>query len=71
MRVSAAVASCIGVGLVLQGCGGGDSPDKTSCLATKMDVVSQTMSGKLEASTDITYGDITMHNTTEATFTEG
>jgi hypothetical protein len=67
MRAIVAVASCIGIGFVLQGCGGGQDG---VCLADKMDVVSQTISGKLEASVDTTFNGTTVTTTQVASFVE-
>jgi hypothetical protein len=67
MRVIVTVASCIGIGFLLQGCGGGQDG---VCLADKMDVVSQTISGKLEASVDTTFNGTTVTTTQVANFVE-
>jgi len=70
--VIATVASCIGVGFVLQGCGDGGSSggDKTKCLADKMDMVTQTMRGVTEISTDATVNGTTVTTTMTGSFME-
>jgi hypothetical protein len=67
MRAIATVASCIGVGFVLQGCGGNS---EQACLAEKMDVVSQTLSGTTEVSMEVTLNGTTMTTTVTGSFTE-
>jgi len=82
MRVTVAVASCIGVGFVLQGCGGGGQDQVTSttitttsliqvsCSAPKMDVVSQTISGNISVSGDSTFNGNTVPTAQMASFVE-
>jgi hypothetical protein len=70
MRAGVAVASCFGIGLMLQGCGEGGQTDKASCLADTIDMVSQTMSGKVDVSVDVQFNGTTKTNQSSLTFKE-
>jgi hypothetical protein len=61
-------AGLAGVGLVLQGCGGGG--DDSTCLAERMDLVSQSFSGTAEVSVDGSFNGTTVTTTVMTSFTE-
>jgi hypothetical protein len=76
MRIIVA-AACASLGVVLYGCGGaGDGNSTTTqplnegCLAEKMAVVSQTISGTTEVSVDATFNGTTVTTTMTADFRE-